>query len=612
MIYTFTAAVLFLVIFGYTSFKLNKARAIIDFTMAFFCIISIILLRFKTFTKIIPVIQATGFGAYCIYLLYDGSLNLWVSAWILAFPLVAIYFCHLTVGLAESLAVFAAMIIYIYSPMAPYSMDNEIKLHYMGAYILVTGIGIAYERLSIKKDEKEATLKAELACENEMVQVIQNNIPQGIFLMNREFRILPGYSKPLVPILSYYDTELTGKNFLDILSSSLDAKQLQSVKSFLEMIFEKSKDTSVLESVNPLSEFAYKADDRKKTLTANFHLAGEKSPDKAIMGIIQDISREKGFEKELHDQRESQEQEMKNMFDIIQIDPLVFQDFMEDADSNFNYINFILKDRTLSEKQVINKFFQNIHAIKTNALILGMESFARKLHAFEDDIKVLMAGEAMEDDILRLAIKLEGLMSERDNYNIIVKKIEAFKNSNQVDTILVHTMNRAVEKTSAAAQKKVELRAGYLDLGILESRLRRPIKDILFQCVRNSIYHGIETVEERIRINKRPQGLLTFSINNVGGKAEVSFSDDGRGLDWKKIKETYIRKHPEIKNPGRKILMSSIFSPEFSTAAETDMAAGRGVGLSIVKDLIKQNHGTIKVDSSESGLTIKFALPMPK
>ena len=94
----------------------------------------------------------------------------------------------------------------------------------------------------------------------------------------------------------------------------------------------------------------------------------------------------------------------------------------------------------------------------------------------------------------------------------------------------------------------------------------------------------------------------------MDGKAEVVFSDDGSGLDWKKIKQKYHEKYPG-KIADKKALLGSIFSPEFSTADETSSAAGRGVGLSFIKDLVKEHNGTINVNSTESGLILKFTFP---
>ena len=609
--YIFMVAVFPLVVFGFMNAIDNQARAIVDFAIALVCILSIFLMRSTHVPlKKIPVIPATAFGAYCIFLLLTGEENLWISVWIFAFPLIVIYLCRLVLGVIESLVIFAAMVLILCTPLGPYPQNTNISLPFISAYILITCLAIIYELISIKKEKKEKSLTAKLSYEMNRLKTMQNNIPQGIFLMDKELKILPQYSKSLVTILAYYDSELAGKNFLDILSSSLDARQLQIMKIYFEMIFKKTKSENVLESANPISEFVYKVDDRKKVLATTFHLLEEEGFEHVIIGILQDITREKGFENELNNQRKFKEQEMKDMIDIIRIDPLVFQDFIEDAESSFNYINSILKDRTMSEKQVVQKFYHSVKTIKLNASILGMNSLTRKLHAFELYIKELMIGEVRENNILSLAIKMEELMVERDKYISIVKKIEAFKNSNQVDTIIVHTMNKAVETAAAETQKKVELKAGYLDMGILKSKLRRPIKDIFFRCIHNSIHNSIESVDERINSKKRPQGLLEFKIKNVEGKAEITFSDDGRGLDLSKIKKKYFAQYPQKKNPCKKNLLSFVLKND--CAAKDEAPSGLEAELCNIRDLAKQNSGSLSLDTGETGLSIKITLPMPK
>ena len=605
----FMVAIIPLVLLGITMVSTDLIRAIIDFTIAGLCLLSLILIRSKLPLALVPVFPATVFGAYCVYLVYLGDLNLWAAIWLFSFPPIVIFTCRMTVGTIESaLAIVVSAIILYMSP----SLDNAIRSRFILAYFLIFSLTVIYERISILKDRKEKVLTAELAQERDVIQTMKDNINQGIFLMDKEFKILPQYSKPLVTILSYYDSELAGKNFLDILSGSMDARQLKTMQSFFSMIFSKSKSARVLESANPISEFEYKIDDRKKTLSTKFQLIEKAGSESFVIGIIQDISREKEFEMELKAQKDAQELEMKNMFEVIQIDPLVFQDFIEDIEANFNYINDILKDSSLQERQAAIKFFQIVHAIKSNALILGMENFGHKLHILEDDIKKVSSQDDIElDDILTLVIKLETLMQEKDNYIKIIKKVEAFKTSNRSDTVLIYSLTKAVEKLSVETQKRVEIKAGQLDLKILESKLRKPIKDILFQCVRNAVFHGIEPVEERLKKNKPPQGLLAFNVKNNNGMAEITFSDDGQGLNWEKIKAKYQKMYPENTNITKNVLLSSIFTPEFSTSEETNMVAGRGVGLSLVKDIVKDNDGVINVNSTESGLTFKFTFPIP-
>jgi len=612
--FVFMVALIPFVYLGYSLLNVDLTRTILDFSLAFILLASIVLLRSKLPLKVVPFFLVPLFGVYTLFLLMQGTLYLWTAVWIFTFPLIAIILCQMTAGIIQSLLVLAGAIVIMYVPgIAKFYVLKDIRTRFIITYVLNMSLTAIYERISMIKDKKEEALNAQLAHERDVIQTMQNNIPQGIFLMDKDLKIQPGYSKPLLSILSYYEANIEGKNFLDLLQASLDVKQLQTMKGYFSMMFSKSKSAKVLETANPISEFEYRVDDRLKTLTTKFSLIERTGDAPVIIGILQDISKDKEFEREIQAQREAQELEMKNIFDVLQVDPLVFNDFVEDTEANFNYINTILKDRSLTEKQVLTKFFQNVHAIKSNAFILGLETFGKKLHALEDDIKVVSGYEKIQvGDVLGLAIKLESILKEKDEYIKITKKIEAFKTSNQIDSVLIHSLTKAVETVSEETQKKVELKVGQVDIAILESKLRKPIKDILFQCVRNSIYHGVEPLDERIKKNKKPVSLLVFSIKNVDGKAEVTFSDDGRGLDWEKIKKRYIALNPEAKEINKKVLLGAIFSPEFSTSDETSTIAGRGVGLSLVKDLVKEYHGTIKVDSSESGLTFKFVFPIPK
>ena len=634
MNWIFMVAAIPLIILGITLIDTDISRTIIDFGIAFLCLVSLVLIRSKVPLKYIPVFPVTIFGAYCCYLLYLGDLNLWAAIWIFSFPPIVIFLCQMLVGVIESIIVLIVLVLLMYSSLIPAAsfelINNAIKIRFIGAYILIASLSIIYEWISILKDRKENELKAELSHEKDMIQIMKDNINQGIFLMDRDLNILPQYSSTLVSILSYYQSDLTGKNFLDIISGSFDTRQLQIMKGFFNMLFEKEKSAKVLDGANPIAEFEYKTNDSSKFLKTRFQLiepaedadqtertSRTDNPAKVtsktvIIGIIHDISREKEFEEELRAQKESQEIEMKNMFDVIKIDPLVFQTFVEDTETNFDCINALLKDQTLNEKQVVTRIFQYIHAIKSNALILDLENLVKKLHVLEDEIKNISGKEkVMMNDILGIAIKIESFMQEMDSYIEITKKINAYKTTNQMDTILVNSLTKAAVRLADELGKNVKVKAEYIDMKILESSLRKPVRDILNQCVRNSIYHGIEPEETRIKKNKTPYGLILFSIKNVDGKAVVSFADDGAGLDWKKIEKKYLEKNPG-KHVDKKILLNCIFTPEFSTADETSTAAGRGVGLSFVKDIIKEYKGNISVNSTEAGLMFKFTFPIKK
>ena len=607
--FIFMLAIIPLVILGVTLIGIDPTRVMIDFGFAAFLFLNIILLRSKIPNKVIAVYSVTLFGLYCLYLLSTGTLYLWVSVWGLFFPLIAIFLMGMKIGITESIIYLIASIILLFAPFSPVNYGSDIGIRYVMGYFLGMGLTIVYEIISIVKDKKEKLLTIDLNREKDTIQTMKDNLNQGIFLIDKELKILSNYSKPLKTILSYYDEDLEGKNFLDIISGSLEKRELEIMKKYFKLIFNKSRNEALLEESNPISEFEYKIDNRSKILKTRFSIIEQEGAEAVIIGILQDITKEKEFEDDLKAQKELQEVEIKNMFDVIQIEPVVFQDFIEDTDKNFNFINNILKDQTQTEKQVVTKFFQNIHAIKSNALILGLENFGQQLHNLEDEIKVILDKSPIESsDILHLTLQLEMIMREKDAYTKMMSKLETFRSTHKSDTILISSLNKAIEKLSAETGKKVKLDIKELDLEILKTDLRKPIKEILFQCVRNSFIHGIDLPDKRVIMSKDPIGKLRIILKQVNDTIVLEYSDDGNGLNWQKIGDKFKKVFPN-RPVDRKQLLSAIFNPEFSTSSEVSTIAGRGVGLSLVKDLVTENKGKISVNSSEKGLTFKFVFP---
>jgi two-component system chemotaxis sensor kinase CheA len=93
----------------------------------------------------------------------------------------------------------------------------------------------------------------------------------------------------------------------------------------------------------------------------------------------------------------------------------------------------------------------------------------------------------------------------------------------------------------------------------------------------------------------------------------ISLTDDGKGLDSKKIVEKAIEKG--IISSSDTLTESDIFNlifiPGFSTAEKTTNISGRGVGMDVVKRNIEAIRGEVFVESVKgSGTTTKMKLPI--
>lgn len=146
-----------------------------------------------------------------------------------------------------------------------------------------------------------------------------------------------------------------------------------------------------------------------------------------------------------------------------------------------------------------------------------------------------------------------------------------------------------------------------------EKRLLEGIKDSLLHLVRNAIDHGIETPEERIAVGKPATATLRVTVYQTAVSLTIEISDDGRGLDIEKIKQTAIKRKLHSSDELEAMTVSQIHSlvlaPGFSTRGLITEISGRGVGLDVVRTQVEKLKGAIQIESTHGqGSTFRLQL----
>jgi two-component system, chemotaxis family, sensor kinase CheA len=147
----------------------------------------------------------------------------------------------------------------------------------------------------------------------------------------------------------------------------------------------------------------------------------------------------------------------------------------------------------------------------------------------------------------------------------------------------------------------------------LDKTVLEKMSDPLVHLVRNSLDHGMEKPDERLKAGKPETGTINVSAYHKGGNIIITISDDGAGLNIEKIRSKAIEK--ELISPEEDLteqqIINIIFLPGFSTATEVNDVSGRGVGMDVVNSNIKLLGGAIDVTSKQGdGCTITIRLPL--
>ena len=171
---------------------------------------------------------------------------------------------------------------------------------------------------------------------------------------------------------------------------------------------------------------------------------------------------------------------------------------------------------------------------------------------------------------------------------------------------------RILRELTATTGKHVRLEVSgestELDKTVIE-RLGEPLTHL----IRNAVDHGIESAEARIAAGKPAEGTLTLSAEHRSGRILIRIADDGAGINRERVFAKAVEKGliaPDAQLSKEEI-DHLIFAPGFSTAQQVSNISGRGVGMDVVRQNVKELGGRITIDSEPgSGTTFTLTLPL--
>ncbi|RVT46937.1 chemotaxis protein CheA [Rheinheimera sediminis] len=149
----------------------------------------------------------------------------------------------------------------------------------------------------------------------------------------------------------------------------------------------------------------------------------------------------------------------------------------------------------------------------------------------------------------------------------------------------------------------------------LDKNLVEALADPLVHLVRNSVDHGIEMPDVRVKAGKPRTGLVRLAASQAGDHILLTITDDGAGMDPEKLKGIAIKRG--VLEPDAAARMSDteafnlIFAPGFSTKEQISDISGRGVGMDVVKTKITQLNGTVHINSKlGQGTILEIKVPL--
>ncbi|MFX1376239.1 MAG: chemotaxis protein CheW [Promethearchaeota archaeon] len=148
----------------------------------------------------------------------------------------------------------------------------------------------------------------------------------------------------------------------------------------------------------------------------------------------------------------------------------------------------------------------------------------------------------------------------------------------------------------------------------IDRKILEELNSPLVHLIRNAIYHGIELPIDRKKKGKNELGILRLKTYRKAGSIYIEVQDDGIGINYDKVRQEIIKNGfydpEEAKEFTDEDLNKFILMPGFSTLSDANIISGRGMGLAIVSEKIKELGGEFLIESQKD-IGTKFTLIVP-
>jgi two-component system chemotaxis sensor kinase CheA len=477
----------------------------------------------------------------------------------------------------------------------------------------------------------------ELADARRQTAGILQTVKEGLFLLDSGGRIGAAHSASMRRL--FKREPVAGLTLEELLRPLVPEKTLHTALRFVEVLWSERTKENLVRSINPLQEVEVSFEtgsggQETRWLEFDFHRVRDGGKLSQLLVSVTDVTARVRLGRELAELRERAQSQVDTLLGVLQVNPEQLRSFLGDADTSMRMINAMLKEPVRDEaglRRKLETIFRQMHAIKGEASALGLTTVQGRAHDFEEALKTLREQQAVAGgDFLPLAVRLDDLFSHLESLADLVERlaqpapapeatatdesgagpvaraaprsIEPARAANG----LIDTLDQLVERVSQDRGKAARLVTHGLDT--IPEPYRRAVKDIAVQAIRNSIVHGIESAELRQIGGKAATGTLTVHFKDEGPAGyRLVIEDDGAGLSLRRIREAAVERGilsaDDATRLDSKQLLPLLFRAGFSTHPVADADAGRGVGMSLVAEIVKDLDGRLGISSGEGRYT---------
>jgi two-component sensor histidine kinase/HPt (histidine-containing phosphotransfer) domain-containing protein len=501
----------------------------------------------------------------------------------------------------------------------------------------------------------------------------RDNIENDSYDLIVEDKVVSRYSKEI------FQQDIKGQNLYDLLYSEieLDSEFGSGIKFALECSFHMDElqwhqgleflPQRITKNIN---------NDNKVMRIAYNPLRDDCGDMVKLMIVVEDVTELELLESQMKKQKEKEDSYQRTLQELAPPEGQDVSFHMKQVKKFFNSCNNLI-DETFSlfkdsrkesfqdeKNEGVKIILRNLHTLKGNSRTIGFFSLSGLVHNFENDVDDLKNEKGGFDDEAQEKVltfftdfKENGLKNymeiaknifsltfdengekEQEHFEISKKKLDKLKETihhyapqfpKEVKNIfldlvlkltqtplidLLKPLKKTIDETSKSLSKNVLFEFNDTDLG-LDKKDAQILSDCFVHIVRNSLDHGLETIDERAELGKKDKGKILIHAETVEGEHIISIKDNGRGINHNALADKALQKglisREDLTGMNKQEKVHLIFTPGFSTKEDVTDLSGRGIGMDVVKSNVHKIGGEIEV-KTEVGHGTEFLIKLFK
>lgn len=326
---------------------------------------------------------------------------------------------------------------------------------------------------------------------------------------------------------------------------------------------------------------------------------------------------------------EREQNELREIFQRILVDPTGVEEFLAEAAKLINELE--VETDPIVQHRIV-------HTLKGNSGVYGLKSLADLAHDVETQLmdpdhgpqltpdQRTSLSEAWRDLIARVEQLLGG--SRKDQLEIGRPELLALlarvrtgmpqkELVRELESWTLEPVERRLERLRRQASG-IARRLGKAEPNVVIDsggvRSGSPLSSYwaaMVHVVRNAVDHGLEDTSDRTAAGKPAAGRIVLGARRTNSQIQFWVEDDGRGIDWDKVK--VVAQRLGLPHRTREDLIEVLFADGLTTRDEVTDLSGRGVGLAALRQSVNALHGVVSVDSVQGrGTTFRFTFDETK